>query len=74
VEVAGAATVELRFPSPLPQHEQQTSQSVRAPNEKSLLPDKMLRAVVTVKQHFMTEFNGAVLEESKIVTITKIVY
>jgi hypothetical protein len=33
----------------------------------------MLRAVVTVGQHFMTELSGAVLEEAKIVAITKIV-
>jgi hypothetical protein len=33
----------------------------------------MLKVVVTVVQQFMTEFNGAVLEEAKILAITKIV-
>jgi hypothetical protein len=33
----------------------------------------MLRAVIAVVQHFMTEFNGAVLDEAKIVAVTKIV-
>jgi hypothetical protein len=33
----------------------------------------MLKAVVTVVQEIMTEFNGAVLDEAKIVVITKIV-
>jgi hypothetical protein len=33
----------------------------------------MLKVVVTVVQHIMTEFNGAVLEEAKILDITKIV-
>jgi hypothetical protein len=32
----------------------------------------MLRVLVTVVQQIMTEYNGAVLEEAKIVTITKI--
>jgi hypothetical protein len=35
--------------------------------------DKTLRAVIAVVQHFMTEFNGAVLDEAKIVAVTKIV-
>jgi hypothetical protein len=33
----------------------------------------MLRVVVMVVQQIMTEFNGVVLEEAKIVAITKIV-
>jgi hypothetical protein len=33
----------------------------------------MLRVVVAVVQQIMTEFNGAVLEEAKIVAITKII-
>jgi hypothetical protein len=33
----------------------------------------MLKSVVTVVQQIMRECNGAVLEEDKIVTITKIV-
>jgi hypothetical protein len=32
----------------------------------------VLKVVVTVVQRIMTEFNGAVTEEAKIVTITKI--
>jgi hypothetical protein len=74
VDVAGADTMEPRVPAPLPQHEQETTgQSVGAPNVNSLPLDQMLRAVVTVVQHFIVEFNGAVLEEAKIVVITKIV-
>jgi hypothetical protein len=66
--------MESRAPAPLPHHEQQTSgQSVQAPNVNSLPLDKMLRAVITVVQHFMIEFNVVVLEEAKIVAITKIV-
>jgi hypothetical protein len=33
----------------------------------------MFKVAVTVVQQIMTEFNGAVLEEAKIVAITKIV-
>jgi hypothetical protein len=45
-----------------------------AENKSISLPlDNILRTVVTVVRHFMTEFNGAVLEESKLVAITKIV-
>jgi hypothetical protein len=33
----------------------------------------MLTVVVTIVQQITTEFNGAVLEEAKIVAITKIV-
>jgi hypothetical protein len=33
----------------------------------------MLTVVVTVVQQIITEFDGAVLEEAKILTITKIV-
>jgi hypothetical protein len=35
--------------------------------------NKMLRAVVTVVLNFMTEFNGAVFDESKVVAIKKTV-
>jgi hypothetical protein len=74
VAVASPAITEPRDPAPLPQYEQQTSgQSVQAPNVNSFLLDKMLRAVVTAVQHFMAQFNGAVSEEAKIVSITKIV-
>jgi CTP:phosphocholine cytidylyltransferase-like protein len=35
--------------------------------------DKILKVVVTVLQQIMTEYNTAVLEEAKILDITKIV-
>jgi hypothetical protein len=74
VAVAGSATMEPRVPAALPQHEQQTAgQSLRAPCVKSLHLDKMLKVVVPVLQQIMKEFNGAVLEEAKIMVITKIV-
>jgi hypothetical protein len=57
---------------PGPALQQETGQSVQAPNVSSQPLDNMLR-VVTVVQQIMTEFNGAVLEEEKIVAITKIV-
>jgi hypothetical protein len=61
--------MEPRVPAPVHQHEQQaTGQSIGAPNANSLPLDNMLR-VVTVVQQFMTEFNGTVSEEEKIVTI-----
>jgi hypothetical protein len=72
--VAGRATMEPRVPGALHQHEEQTTgQSVQAPNVNSLLLDKMLKVVVRVIQQIVTESNGAVLEEDKIVAITKIV-
>jgi hypothetical protein len=73
VEVAGPATVELRVPgSSLQQDQQPTGQSVQAPKVNSAPLDSVLR-VVTVVQQIMTEFNGAVSEENKIVAITKTV-
>jgi hypothetical protein len=57
---------------PAPGQQQQTSgQSVRAQNVNNQPLDNMLR-VVTVVQQIMTKFNGAVSEEEKIVSITKI--
>jgi hypothetical protein len=50
-----------------------TGQSIRAANLNSLSLDKMLKVVVTVVQQIMTESNGAVFEETKIVAITKLV-
>jgi hypothetical protein len=74
VAVAGHATMEPRVSAALPQHEQQTTgQSVRAPNVKNLSLNKTFKAVVTVVQQIMTELNGAVLEEAKLLAITKIV-
>jgi hypothetical protein len=57
---------------PAPTMQQETGQSVKAPNVNSQSLDNML-TVVTVVQQIMTEFNGAVSEENKIVAITKIV-
>jgi hypothetical protein len=70
--VASPAMMEPRVRVPLQQHEQQeTGQSVGGPNVNSLhLKNSILRIVAAVQQ-FMTEFNGAVSEEEKIVAITK---
>jgi hypothetical protein len=57
---------------PAPTLQQETGQSVQAPNVNSQPLDSMLR-VVTVVQQIMTEFNGAVSERDKIMAITKIV-
>jgi hypothetical protein len=74
VAVAGPATMGSRVPAALPQHEQQTTgQSVRAPNENRLHLDKTLNVVVAVVQQIRKEFNDVVLEEAKIVAITKMV-
>jgi hypothetical protein len=56
-----------------PEELQQTGQSVKATNVYSLSLDKMLKVVVMAVQQFMTESNGAVSEEAKILAITKIV-
>jgi hypothetical protein len=53
------------------QEQQKAGQSVRAPNVNSLSLDKMLKVVVTVVQHIMADSNCTVLEETKILTITK---
>jgi hypothetical protein len=69
--VAAPVAVEPRVSAPLSQQSQQpTGQSVRAQNVNSEPLYNMLR-VVTVVQQIMTEFNGAVSEEDKIVAITK---
>jgi hypothetical protein len=66
--------MEPRVPLALPQKEQQKAdQSLRAPNVNGLSLNKMLKVVVTVVQQVMTESNGAVLEEAKILAITKFV-
>jgi hypothetical protein len=73
VVVAALGISQPRASAPLPHLNQQTTgQSVPAPNVNSLPLDNMLR-VITVVQQIMTEFNGAVSEEDKIVAITKIV-
>jgi hypothetical protein len=56
---------------PTPALQQETGQSVQAPNVNSQPLDNMLR-VVTVVQQIMTEFNGAVTERDKLMAITKI--
>jgi hypothetical protein len=69
-QVAGPATMEPRVPVALPQQKQQKAgQSVRVPNVNSLSLVKMLKVVVTIVQQIMTQSNGAVLEEDKIVHI-----
>jgi hypothetical protein len=66
--------MEHRVPAASPQNEQQKAgQSVRAPNINSLSLGNMLKVVVMVVQQTMAESNGAVLEEAKIMAITKIV-
>jgi hypothetical protein len=74
VAVAGPATMEPKFLTPLHQHEDHaTGQSVGAPNIKSLpIHNNMLRTLTAVEQ-FMREFNGTVSEEEIIVEITKII-
>jgi hypothetical protein len=57
---------------PAPGQQQEPGQSFRAQNVNSQPLDNTLR-VVTVVQQIMTEFNGAVSEEEKILAITKIV-
>jgi hypothetical protein len=68
--VAAPSALEPRISAPSPQ--QPAGQSVRARNVNSEPLDNMLRVVTVVKQ-IMTEFNGAVSEEDKIVVITKFV-
>jgi hypothetical protein len=57
---------------PAPGQQQTAGQSVRPQNVNSQPLDNTLR-VVTVVQQIMTEFNGAVSEEEKIMAISKIV-
>jgi hypothetical protein len=49
----------------------QIDQSAGAPNVNSLPLDNSTLRIVTVVQQFMTDFKGAVLEEEKIVVVTK---
>jgi hypothetical protein len=74
VTMAAPGSLEPRVSVPLPQHNHQpTGQLVRARNVNSEPLDNML-SVVTVVLQIMTEFNGSVSEEAKIVAITKIVF
>jgi hypothetical protein len=59
-----------RVPTSAPQ--QKKGQSVQSPHVNSQPLDNILRVVIVV-QRIMTEFNGAVSEEDKIMVITKIV-
>jgi hypothetical protein len=70
VPVTSPTTVIKNLQAPAMQ--QETRQSVQAPNTNSQLLDNMLRVVTVVKQ-LMRKFNGAVSEEDKIVAITKTV-
>jgi hypothetical protein len=68
-QVSDPATMEPRVPvALLRQEERKGGQLVRAPNVNSLSLDKMLKVVVTVVHQIMTESNGAVLEEAKILS------
>jgi hypothetical protein len=62
----------VNLSTPASGQQQKSGQSVQTPTVNSQPLDNMLR-VVTVVQKIMTEFNGAVSEEVKIVAITKIV-
>jgi hypothetical protein len=56
------------------EHEPQvTGQSFVGINVNSLPLDYSVLRIVPIVQQFMTEFNGGVSEEEKIVAITKIV-
>jgi hypothetical protein len=57
----------------IPRAQQETNQSVQAPNVSGLPLDNMVRAVSAVQQ-IMTELSGAVSEQSKILAITRIVF
>jgi hypothetical protein len=56
-----------------PRPQQETGQSVQAPNVSGLPLDNMVRVVSAVQQ-IITELSGAVSEESKILAITRIVF
>jgi hypothetical protein len=65
-------TAEVKLSTPASGQQQNAGQSVRARTVNSQPLDNMLR-VVPVVQQIMSEFNGSVSEEDKIVAITKIV-
>jgi hypothetical protein len=70
---APRATAEpMRGPPPAEQQAKPAGQSVQTSNVNSTSLDDMFK-VATVVQQIMTELNGAVSEEGKIVAITKIV-
>jgi hypothetical protein len=70
-QVAGLDTNKPRVPCGLTQTgTAENSQSVRAPNVKSLSLDKLLKVVLTIVQQIMTESNGAVSDEAKMLSFT----
>jgi hypothetical protein len=72
-QVAVPSTMEPSVPAALPKHEQEkTGHSLRATNVNTLSLNKILKIVVPVVQQIMLESNGAVLEEAKILAITKL--
>jgi hypothetical protein len=56
----------------VPEQQQETGQPFRTAIVNSQVLNNMLRAV-TVVQQIMTQFNGTVSEEDKIVALTRIV-
>jgi hypothetical protein len=69
-QVASPATMDLKVLAAICQHEQQKcGQSIRASNVNNLSLEEMLNIVVTVVQQIMTDYNGAELEEDKILVI-----
>jgi hypothetical protein len=62
----------VKLSTPASGHQQKAGQSVQALTVDSQPLDNVLR-VVTAVQQIMTEFNGVVSKEEKIVAITKIV-
>jgi hypothetical protein len=56
---------------PTPEELQKTGQSVRAKNVNNLSLNKMLNVVLMVVEQIMTESNGAVLGDAKILAIIK---
>jgi hypothetical protein len=62
----------MRGPPPAAQQAKPTGQSVQTSNVNSVSLDDIFK-IATVVQQIMTELNGTVSEEGKIVAITKIV-
>jgi hypothetical protein len=70
--VQGKTAERVSDPPPVEKHIQPTGQSVQTSNVNSSSLDDMFKVATVVKQ-IMTELNGNVSEEAKIVAITKIV-
>jgi hypothetical protein len=71
-EAEPTAAEPMRGPPSAAQQDKPAGQSVQTSSVNSVSLDGMFK-VATVVQQIMTELNGAVLEEGKIVAITKIV-